>query len=296
MTFARVSERRQRDERRSTPATADDLEAELRRENPKGRLWTRCAQLGIDRPYVEHRAIGATHQAQMTLHIDEWELWSDVQSGRSRPMAEQLAARELLADLEKHLAEEGLAEPPPAPALAGDDDDVWEVGPDDAERLKRDNPKGQVFEWCQKRKPQIARPRFETRRVKGGGVHVRASLLTLGLSSPWFRAPNVTLAEQAAAEALLSLLPEDAVAEGGGTGHLDPRSALHTLRQRGAIADYVLEATGGDRASGRFTAVGRATLPSGAVEATAPIEAPSKREAALLAARALLERVERALK
>lgn len=222
----------------------------------------------------------------MCLDVGEWELTSGVQSGWSRRMVEQLAARELLAELEALLADER----PVAPLSASDEDDVWEVGAEDAERLRRTNPKGQVFEWCQKRRPPVARPRFETRRVQGR-VHVRATLVTLHLSSPWFCASQVKVAEQAAAEALLPLLPDD-------TDELpepiDPRSELNTFKQRGAIADYgfdVRDAHGTSGAARPFTAVGRMTLANGAIETTRAIEGASKKEAILLAARALLERL-----
>ena len=277
-------------ERRQT-ATAEELEAALRRENPKGRLWERCAKLGLEPPSVRHRVLGPTHQAEMTLEIGEWELSSGVQSASSRRLVEQLAARALFAELEAYLAEERPGRPrAPAASLAGDDDDVWEVVAEDAERLRRENPKGAVFEWCQKRRPPVARPRFEVRKAQGGGVHVRATLVTLHLSSPWFRASQAKLAEQAAAEALLPLLPD--ADEGSAPGPLDPRAALNELRQRGAIADYAFEVAPKEGPlPARFTVVGRVVLPSGAIETSGPMRGASKREATLLAARVLLERV-----
>lgn len=279
---------------RPSAATTEEIEAELRRENPKGRLWERCAQLKIAPPEIRHRKVGDRHQAELSLEIDAWEVTSGIQSGWSRRMVVQLASRELLAELEALLAEEGGAMPNPptrGAALAGDDEDVWEVGAGDAERLRSTNPKGQVFEWCQKRKPPVARPRFETRKAKGGGVHVRATLVTLHLSSPWFRASQMKLAEQAAAEALLPLLPDE-IAEPG-RAQLDPRSALSELRQRGVIAGYAFETTSEEGAphARRFTVVGHLTRPDGAIETSGPLEAPSKKEATLLAARALLDRL-----
>lgn len=275
----------------SRPVAAEAIEEQLRGDNPKGRLWERCAKLGLEPPSIRHRAIGPTHQAEMTLEIGEWELSSGVQSGGARRLVEQLAARELLDELEALLADEGPERGRAAPAaLAGDDDDVWEVSAEDAERLRRLNPKGLVFEWCQKRRPPVARPRFETRKAKGGGVYVRATLVTLHLSSPWFRAGQAKLAEQAAAEALLPLLPDADVEERSAVEPLDPRSALNTLRQRGLIADYSFEVAEPRSPNARFTVVGRALLTRGAIE-TAPMVGASKKEATLLAARALVERI-----
>lgn len=281
----------ERSPERASAASADEIEAELRRENPKGHLWERCAQLHPAAPAMRYRVIDGTHQAEMTLEVGDWELASGVQSGWSRKMVEQLAARELLAELESVLAEERAAAPPPAPRAGGEDEeDVWEVAAQDAERVHRTNPKGQLFEWCQKHK--IARPRFEARKAKGGGAHVRASLVTLHLSSPWFRASQAKIAEQAAAEALLPLLPEEV--SPSGPAQLDPRAALHELWQRGLIAEYAFETTTHDDApphARRFTAIGRATRADGAIVKGEPIEASSKKEARLLAARALLDRL-----
>lgn len=283
----RVSERSQR---ASRPETAEAIEERLRCENPKGRLWERCAKLGLEPPGVRYRALGPTHQAEMTLEAGEWELSSGVQSASSRRVVEQLAARELLAELEALVAEERPHRTRAPEGPAGEEDDVWEVSAEDAERLRRENPKGAVFEWCQKRRPPVARPRFETRKARGGGVHVRATLVTLHLSSPWFHASQAKVAEQAAAEALLPLLPD--AEEGREAERLDPRAALNELRQRGGIADYSFEiATEEGSRPARFTVVGRVVLPSGAIETSGPMVGASKKEATILAARALLERV-----
>lgn len=258
----------------------------LRRENPKGRLWERCAQLRLELPRVRYREVRDVHQAEMSLDVGEWELTSGVQFAGTRQAVEQLAARELLAELEALLAESG----PRAPSPVVEDDDVWEVGPDDLERLRQTNPKGLVYEWCQKRRPQVARPRFETRRV-AGRVHVRATLSTLQLSSPWFHAVQVKAAEQAAAEALLPLLPDEAEVA---CEPIDPRATLNELRQRGVVREYafdVRDANGSTTGAERpFTAVGRMTLPSGAMETTEPMQGQSKKEATVLAAVALLRR------
>ncbi|MBZ0117925.1 MAG: hypothetical protein K8H88_13060, partial [Sandaracinaceae bacterium] len=86
-------------------ATLDvlELEDELKRTNPKGRLYERCQGLRIAPPEIAHRALGQghaqRHQIEMTLLVEEWELSSGVHTAWSRKTAEQLAARELLAAL-----------------------------------------------------------------------------------------------------------------------------------------------------------------------------------------------------
>jgi len=77
-----------------------DLEAELRALNPKGKLWERCAQLGVPAPRVRHRRVGDRHQVELLVDVDEWELSSGPLWGWSRKVAEHLAARELLDELD----------------------------------------------------------------------------------------------------------------------------------------------------------------------------------------------------
>lgn len=270
-------------------STAPDLEEELRRTNPKGRLWERCAQLRIESPRVRHRAIDDRHQAELTLEIDEWELTSGVHSGWSRKMVEHLAARALLEELERVIAERAAPASSAAPAAIAADvnEDVWEVDDENAERLQELNPKGQVFEWCQRRK--IARPRFEMKQARGA-FYVRASLTTLHLTSPWFSASQRKIAEQAAADALLPLLPDEVSED---NVRLDPRAELNELRQRNVIADYgfdvVAEAGTPERC---FAVVGTMTIAPGRTETTEPIGASSKKEAILLAARELVSRLD----
>lgn len=180
-------------------------EDELRRQNPKGRLWERCAKLGVDAPRIAHREIDGRHQIELTLTLAEWELASGSWWADSRKVAEQLASRSLLEELEEVAREEG-----PSTRTNTDDelDDVFEVSEADARELLHANAKGRLFEWTQQQKPQVARPKFEARRMKGH-VYVRARLARLELESPWFRAPRRRVAEHAAAQALLSLVAGD---------------------------------------------------------------------------------------
>lgn len=269
-----------------------DLEEELKRSNPKGRLFEQCQKLHVAPPEIRHRAIGRgheqSHQVELTLLVDEWELSSGIHTAHSRRMAEQLAARDLLATLEEVLAERR-ARAAPAERVAvveADDGEAFEVDDAEAERLQRDNPKGRLFEWCAQRK--IALPRLEARTV-GGVPEVRASILTLDLVSPWFRAARRKGAEQAAAAALLPLLPD--VDPRRAQLELDPRSALTSLQQRGEIAAYRIELEERGPVQARtFTAIGHLTTKDGASHVTEPFEAPSKKAATLLAARELVAR------
>ena len=182
---------------------------ELKRENPKGRLWERCAQLGITSPRIRHREVDERHQVELELDFMEWELASGSHSGESRRVAEHLAARQLLVDLEEFAKELRPATPSPESAIP--EDDVFDVSDEQAGELVRTNAKGRLFEWTQRQKPQVARPKFEA-RLSGGLVYVRAKLRRLELESPWFRSTRRKIAEHAAAESLHALVAEQASA------------------------------------------------------------------------------------
>jgi dsRNA-specific ribonuclease len=274
-------------------ATLDDLalEDELKRENPKGRLYERCQGLRIAPPEIAHGALGQghaqRHQIEMTLLVDEWELSSGVHTAWSRKMAEQLAARELLVALEEALAEHQAARVEPSVAVSSEDrsdEDVLEVSDADVERFTQGNPKGRLYEWCAQRK--IAHPKLELRTVQGAPA-VRLALVTVDLASPWCRAKRRKDAEQAAAAALLLLLPEASA-----PAELDPRSALAAAQQRGELAAYHFEVGEHGPAHARvFTTVGHLSLKDGTEHVTSTFEGSSKKAATLRAARELVRRV-----
>jgi len=276
---------------------AGELEEELKADNPKGRLWEACAGRAIAPPSVRHQALGTRHRVEMVLEVGPWELTSGVQWGWSRKVAEQMAARVLLEELEALERDEPGTCSAPAGAsrrleqLVGDED-VFEVQEHDVERLRRSNPKGQVYEWCQRQRPPVRRPRFEARPV-GGRTVVRARLAALSLDSPWFRTPRRKDGEQAAAEALLALLPAEAGDGDAGTdatASANPRTVLNELVQHGHLVDCRVEivAQRGPAHAPRFTAEASATLPDGVVVRAEPVEAASKRQALRGAAEGLM--------
>ena len=275
-----------------------DLEEELKSDNPKGRLWEACAARRIAPPTLRHATSGTRHRVEMELTVGEWELSSGVHWGWSRKVAEQLASRALLDELEALGSDEPAARPPPSHAerveQAIGDEDIFDVDEDDAARLRRSNAKGQVYEWCQRQKPPVRRPRFTARQARGG-VLVRARLETRDLETPWFRAPRRREAEHAAAEALLHLLPASDDAPDLDVGATaNPRTLLNELVQHGELAACRVDVTGrsGPDHTPRFTAEGHARFPDGSEVRTAPFEGASKREATGAASRALLALVQ----
>lgn len=266
------------------------FEEELESDNPKGRLWEACAARRIAPPKLRHVMSGSRHRAEMELTVGEWDLWSGVHWGWSRKMAEQLASRALLEELEALGQDEPASRPPPPPAeQALGDDDVFDVDADEAVRLRRANPKGQVYEWCQRQKPPVRRPQFTARRARGA-VLVRARLETCALETPWFRASRRKEAEHAAAEALLHLLPVSDDASHLDGASANPRTLLNELVQSGDLAACRVDVTGrsGPDHAPCFTAEGHACLPDGTEVRTAPHEGVSKREAIAAASRGLL--------
>ena len=281
-----------------------ELEEHLKADNPKGRLLEACTRLRLAAPQIRHAPSGPRHRAQMLLEVDEWELDSGVHWASSRKAAEQLAARALLTELEglvdegelrarpalRASAEPSRAEAPGVEQIDGDD--VFDVDEEDVARLRQSNPKGQVYEWCQKQRPPARRPRFEERKLGRGVVAVRGRLEALELVSPWFRSLSRKEAERAAAEALLRLLAVDADAEADETAN--PRTVLNELVFHGQLADCQVEVTGrrGAAHAPIFEARARASLPDGRVLSTEAYEGASKREAKARASRALLALLE----
>lgn len=279
-----------------SPSPLDEplgLEEELKAANPKGRLWEVCASRRVAPPRVRHGTSGPRHRVQMDLALGEWELTSGVQWGWSRKVAEQLAARELLAELAALEREEPSTRPATRPSAQRPDeqalgDDVFELEERDASRLRPSNPKGQLYEWCQRQKPPVRRPRFEARPARGATL-VRGRMETLDLTSPWFAAARRKDAEQAAAEALLGLLPDrEEASEAIATAN--PRSVLNEMVAHGELAECQVEVTGrsGPDHTPRFTAQGTARWPDGREVETEPLEGSSKRAAITAAASALL--------
>lgn len=238
---------------------------------PKAQLRTRCAELEINAPAVRHRVVADKHQVELTLELDDWEITSGAVWASTRADAEDLAARELLEELEELEAS--------APAQGSE---TVEVAFEDHEYLRTTNPKGRLFEWTQRQKPQIARPRFEQRR-DGGRMSVRAHLATLDLSSPWFRAERRALAEHAAAEALLREL------ERGERDALitHPAALLNELQQDGTVSALEIEV---EAVGEGYRARGELVFANGSAE-RAEAERPSKRRARLAVMRELLEHI-----
>ena len=270
----------------------EDLVDELRRTNPKGRLWEACAARALSAPTIQHGWSADRHRVEMELAYGPWELRSGQHWGDSRKVAEQLAAQALLDELTALERDEPSLRTAGAAAAH---DDVFEVTEDDVARLRQSNPKGQVYEWCQRQRPPVRRPKFEMRKVAGGVQWVRGRLDTLELVSPWFAGGRRKDGEQAAAEALLQLLPaSEGAADVDAIATANPRTRLNDLVLHGPLSECEVEVIDqqGPAHERVFTARGWARFADGRRVQGGAAEGSSKRAAITAAARALLELVD----
>lgn len=256
------------------------LELELKSENPKGELLELCMRMRWDPPIVESRVEGAYHLTTMTLVCGDRRLCTQEQRASSRKVSEQLAARQMLKELEGALESK----------------DAFEVEEEIAAALMGVNPKGKLIERCTQEGWAV--PCFGQHFSRRGyavdvavGVH----------RSHIHVARQLKLAEQAAAAELLALLSKGALrvqereeveakpaARGG-----DARMRLNELRQLGVVEDFGYDVVDrrGPSHQPVFVVVAWANVPEGRVEGTA-VEARSKKQGEREAAEALLERLE----
>jgi dsRNA-specific ribonuclease len=265
----------------------------LKLENPKGRLLELCMRLRVEPPRIDRLVEGGHHVVRMSLTVEGKTIHSGDQRAVSRKTAEQRAARVLLSRMEETEAEESVR---------------W-VEDETAARLKLDNPKGKLLEWCMARK--LGAAEFEQRAVPGG-FRVRA---VLGIRNnpfvtAWYEASARKVAEQSAASELLERLkesPEPRTSgvgdekretdswgpEAGEGGGLDPRMELNELRQTGVIQDFGYEETerSGPSHQPVFTMTAWAILEDDEKITGGPVRADSKKAAQLAAAGALVDRM-----
>lgn len=294
------------------PTAAEaELEEQMKRENPKGRLLEWCMRNRMEFPPVRESIEGDRYALQLSVTLAGKEVKSDVVRASSRKLVEQLAAADLLGKIETDLGDVSLRE----------------VTEQDAARLKAANAKGKMLELCAKLK--IVQPGIEVRTHPKGHLR-RAGVKLPGRSkvfSRWCLAPVARDAEQAASEEILAVieawragrLPEegaDATAllaslapappEGAPAapakplfmqkGYVHPKSALNTLQQTkkiGACAFDVVSQKGSAH-SPIFEVRGWAEV-SGQKMFGPTQTGPSKKDAEAAAAASLLAMLEQHL-
>lgn len=261
-----------------------ELEEQLKRDNPKGRLLEFCMRLRIDPPQTEVEPRGPYYQANMSLCYQDESLASGPHKAASKRVAEQLAAQALL-DLV---------------SIRASGEDAVHVGEDDVLRLQTANPKGRLLEWCaQKRWPV---PRFE-KQADPNGYRVRG-LLTADndedVVSTWYTAASRKAAEQAAAEAILETLQlrpitehQCASPEPSSQQACDRNAAmlLNELKQAAVLRDvgYKVIQQEGPSHQPVFSMIAWATTDDGRTWSAEPVNAASKKAAQRAAAEKLLD-------
>jgi len=263
------------------------LEREVKQRNPKGELLEMCMRMGWVPPTTETDVQGAYHVATMTLEATDEPLRTSPQRASSRKVAEQLAARELLAMLEAQFGNE----------------EATEVDDELAAALQALNPKGKLLEECARK--GWAPPRFQQHPSRRGYA-VRAVLDASpeqAFRSHVHVSRQLKLAEQAASAEVLLLLSRDDPGPSMTPGppaeapppprRVDSRMRLNELRQTGWVETFgydLLESRGPSHQP-VFVVRAWAQLPSmGRIEGP-EVEARSKKKAEGEAATALLDQL-----
>ena len=261
-----------------------DLEVELKAENPKGELLELCMRARCSNPTTDFSVEGAFHVAVMSWQYDGEELRSEPHRSSSRKLSEQLAARELLAIVERR---------------SGSSDTV-EFDEVEGAALQTANPKGKLLEHCARQK--LGTPEF-VQEPSPRGYAVRAVLLD-GSRSRAFVSRKLKLAEHAAARELLDILLEgapvqhtngsDVLAASPAPRNENARMRLNELRQVGIIDDfgYELLERSGPSHQPIFVMGAWATVSGdeGRLRG-ADVRAGSKKDAERVAAEALMDRL-----
>jgi Cft2 family RNA processing exonuclease len=215
------------------------LAEQVKAENPKGKLLEYCMKQNILPPVTQFKIEGGFHRVKMelTIHGTRYEC---VQKAAERLVAEQLAAREILAL-----------------CISRDSKEIGEtklISEEEASALKTANPKGALLEYCMKQ--HIAPPKFEF-RVIGTEWCCRAvfkSDSTQNVSN-WYRSKVKTTAQHGAASEILSSCNEkkecidiptndsspvkDDTQDSGSVDTItDPKQTLNILKKRRYIIDF----------------------------------------------------------
>ncbi len=264
-----------------TPAFVTDAEAAaLTRENPKGRLFEFCQRTKCGRPKLTLTKKGEAHGVEMHLRLEGRALASGMQWATTRMLAEQLAARALLAALATR-------------EDVGEEDE--ELTSEEEATLARQNPKGRLLEQCVARR---LTPVFEVRPIvttQGPRFEGSAHVVLEDDQEVWSalrRGPSAKLVEQAVAKSLLAELDgatESADEELPEVG-AHPRSVLNELHQKGQLRAFGFEVvrTEGPPHAPMFHTEGYAERSNGERVTAAPVVSPSKKMGERLVALKLL--------
>jgi Cft2 family RNA processing exonuclease/dsRNA-specific ribonuclease len=261
----------------------------LKAENPKGRLLEYLTRCGAPAPeFITADLAGGRCRVEVDLELDGRTFSSGAQEAGSPRVAEQLAARALLASIEEI---EDIAE-------------ATVIDEEESDRLKAENPKGRLIEACAAAK--LPFPEFSVRPLPGGDFAGTARLRAEDgevIESRPYRAPAAKTVEQGVARDLLDRLPAprpagegDANADGPPTrAGQEARLLLNRYQQTGQIADfgYELLETRGPPHRPEFIVRAFVDTPAGERLFSDEVTAHAKQEAHRRAAEAMVARLRR---
>ena len=263
------------------------LEVEMKRINPKGRLYELCSRLEIAPPDRARTKDPHGYRVQLSLSFRDACLRSKEHHASEKKLAEQLAARDLLEQLTLELQ------------ASNDWGEAERLADQSVDALKNSNPKGRLNERCQKQRWTLAN--FESFPTPQGFVCRAVVLDDAGRrrTSKPFTHHQLKACEQAAAADLLTQLTSAApdppsatkassATPGSPTATKTPSTApignammiLNSMRQRKALKAFGYDVVDrrGPAHSTTFVMRGWAQDASGARVETMDVEVHSKKQ------------------
>jgi Cft2 family RNA processing exonuclease len=274
-----------------------DLAGVLKSENPKGKLLEYCMRLKIEFPLTEWGIDGAFHTARMNLSIGGVTHDSGTHHAAERSVAEQLAARELIAQCKSDDLE-----------LIGNE--MCLIPESQQSLLKARNPKGLLIELLTKQRAAL--PQFDYHVIDSTWCcRISLTYNNQQYISGWYQAESKIVAQQGASAQVLEMLQTlqatsiESTSVSAGTSEQDttigtittsqhdPRITLNELRQRRHILDYgyFLLGTTGPSHAPVFSVQAWAQFSDQTKTLSHPQQGISKKEAELRAARDLVKMI-----
>jgi Cft2 family RNA processing exonuclease/dsRNA-specific ribonuclease len=266
-------------------------ECRLKDENPKGKLLEYCMKRKIGFPLFDSSIDNGYHYTVAKMSFDNNELISKPGKALSKKTSEQLAAEDLLNQLQISGS--------PAMKEAESSEKALEIDDAGKERLKFDNPKGKLYEFCAANRVKI--PAL-FHKMESGLHLVKLKDRRGTFETAWFSSSAKVVSEQAASEAFLNyLLTDTRVSEHkednqtttmvkSGT---DPRIIINRLLQTKQILDfgYDLKSTEQVEKQTLFTICAWAVLPDNVRIESSGLCSLSKKEAQYRAASEILQKI-----
>ena len=216
----------------------EELE-KLKKENPKGELFTMCQSAKIGRPRTFFKRKGGLYELQFKMSINGKEIKSDFYLHKSKKITEHLAAKEMISKIKKELQS----------SLPSTDniDDLILIDKELAEELRSINPKGRLLELLMQTQMEI--PKYHFSPMGGlfrvyGEIKINDGTIT---RSKIYQTSQKKMGEQAICQEFLKLLEtltpskEDRpIVEIKGQNE-NPLMILNELKQQAIIKEFGID-------------------------------------------------------